>query len=276
MTLEQKLKYMHNATEEDLNKAIESKYQKLEAIEVSPKHKYIRPSIYPLVFRNYLNSSKNEIQISGGIYDCGIYSYCVDNTCDIFKEFAQNVQKNKLDSINDVLKAVSQTIFEYVGGLEVQGNLSDRLSHLQNDEVGRLSSFKGSKNAWCMERAVMAHQIFSMLGMESELVISPIWLDEKKRKDGSMRTEQHAFNLIRHNGKTYLFDATLIDFSKSFEEQTSIVEVLPSETFDSLQNIPKRTLKGKDGRERSCVYNPQNIQPYITGESANDTMNESE
>lgn len=275
MTLEQKLNNIHNATEEELKNAIKSKYQKLEAMPVQPNERHIRPSISPVVYRNYINSTGSDVQITGGMVD-DIQYYYVDNTCDIFEDFAKKVQRLKPNSIEDLFRYISSTIFEYIGGVEVEGSLDDRLGHIKEGENSKLSSFKDSKNAWCMERSVMAHQIFSMLGIESELVISPIWLDEKKRKDGTMRTEQHAFNLIRHNGKTYLFDATLIDFSKSVEEQTSIVEVLPSDVFDTLQGIPKRKFRGKAGNERSCVYNPKNMQPYIAGESANNIINESE
>ena len=267
MTLEQKLNNIHYATEEELKNAIESKYQKLEAKPVQPNERHIRPSISPVVYRNYINSTGSDVQITGGMVD-DIQYYYVDNTCEVFENFANKVQQSKTNSIEELLKYVSSTIFEYIGGIEVDGNINDRLSHLQEGENSKLSSFKGSKNAWCMERAVMAHQIFSMLGIESELVISPIWLDEKKKKDGTMKTEQHAFNLIRHKGKTYLFDSTLIDFSKSFDEQTSIVEVLPSDVFDTLEDIPTRIFKGKNGQERKCVYNPKNNQPYIIGESS--------
>ena len=117
----------------------------------------------------------------------------------------------------------------------------------------------------------MAHQIFTMLGLESELVISPIWLDERLRKDNSIKTEMHAFNMIRYNGKTFLFDSTLIDYSKPIEEQNSIVEILSDSAFDTLIGISKRSFSSRAGNFRTCVYNPKSMQPCVFGETQQDS-----
>jgi len=269
MKLKEKLENLITLNEEELQKIINERFLELEFKVVKPNEKHIRPAISPVIYRNYINSTQSDVQITGGFDD--VLFYYVDNTREIFENFINKLKQEQPNSLEDIFKSVSQTIFEYIGDIGVSGDLSNRLSHFQDDDKSKLSSFKGTRNAWCMERSVMAHQIFTMLGLESELVISPIWLDEKLRKDNSIKTEMHAFNMIRYNGRTFLFDSTLIDYSKPIEEQNSIVEILPETAFDTLNGISKRCFSSREGNIRSCVYNPKNMQPCIFGETQQET-----
>ena len=275
MEIKEKLKNIINASEKELKEAIFKKYERLEALEVQPKEVHIRPSVTPVVYRNYINSKKSNVEITGGFDDGEILSYRVDNTKEVFENFAAKVRENKPNSDGDFFWCVTQTIFDYIGGAEVVGGLEDRLGHLGEGKENGLSSFKGSHHAWCMERSIMAHQIFKMLGLDAELVVSPIHLDGKIRKDGKIKTEQHAFNVVKVNGKTYLYDATLLDYEKPFEQQNCIVEILPETSYDDLRNINERKFKSKTGAIRTCRYNPKNGSVFIIGDD-NGSVNESE
>ncbi len=217
----------------------------------------------PVAYRYTLDSEKTEIYINGG-FDEGI-SYYFDATEELCKSLTKKIKSHKVQNFEELSKLVAETIFEYIGGAEVSGTASDRLTHLvtqdklADDEKNYISAFKGTQHAWCFERASMAHQLFKFLGYECELAISPLIVDGK--------SDLHAFNLIKLNDRVVLFDATMLDYSKNNPSETCIVfDNLPLSCYDNLQNIPERVFHSKNN-ERRCTINPSNISAKILSSS---------
>ena len=215
----------------------------------------IKPLPQPVAYRYTLDSKKTEIFIFSGLGD--VYSYFFDATTEICDSLSRKINIQKPQNFEELSKLITTTIFEYIGGAEVSGTTSDRLSHLTNqDELDKneknyISAFKGTQNAWCIERACIAHQLFKFLGFESELVISPIIVDGRR--------EHHAFNLIKLDDRVVMYDATMLDYSKNSPSESCIVfNNLPLSSFDKLQEIPERVFCSKTNQERHCIINPEN------------------
>lgn len=242
---------------DDIVKIVDERFNELQ--KNCNSQRVCFPLSYGGVFRDFYEKEKNSpmIEFSGGI-DGEVCGYQVDNTKELVFRFIEKYKSSKCENIYDLCKIITSVIYDYIGGPNVVGTYQDRVD-IANGE--RLSAFKNSQNAWCQERAVMAHQLFKMIGLDSELAMSQIWLDETITKKGNPKFEPHAYNLIKYDGVVYLFDATLVDYSKDENEHTSIVCELPLSAYDDLKNIPVRRFKSKDFRLRSCVYNPG--QKYI-------------
>lgn len=241
-----------------LDRAINDRFDCVVENNRGKSTRRIYGSTHVSAYRGFYEDESNPtvVEFTGGIVsDSDSCRYIVDNTLDVMKIFSKNLKMLEVNSLEDLCNVITKTIYEYFGSEKVEGDLSIRVA-LSNEK--KLSAFKNSKNAWCQERSIVVHQIFKMLGIESELVVSSIWLDGKMNKYGKPKMEAHAYNLIRFNGKTFLFDATLIDFSIDKEFNNSLICELPFEAFDQLINVPERKFRSFDGRDRVVVYNPLN------------------
>lgn len=241
-----------------LKKTIEARFNEVVSLNRGKSTRRIFGSTHVSVYRGFYEDEiyPTIIEFAGGIdSESDSCRYFVDNTQDIMVVLSKQLKMVETNSLEDLCNAITQTIYEYFGSEKVEGDLLDRVV-LSSEK--KLSAFKNSKNAWCQERAVVAHQIFKMLGIESELVVSSIWLDGKMNKYNKPKLESHAYNLIRFNGKTFLFDATLIDFSINKTVNNSLICELPFDAFDQLINVPERQFRAIDGRNRVVVYNPSN------------------
>lgn len=222
----------------------------------------------PSAFRFALNEKNTEIYADAGAMNPSFYFF--DATEELCDSLIKKMKKLVPQNLEEISKIVAKTIFEYVGGDEVAGTIGDRLSHikeldsLNDNEKNFISAYKNTKNAWCMERASMAHQLFKFLGFECELVISPVIVDGKR--------DSHAFNLIKLNDRVVMFDSAMLDYSKNDPSETCIVfDKLPLSSFDELQNVPERVFHSKTNQERHCLINPENqatiVRPKIYKES---------
>lgn len=230
----------------------------------------VKPIAEPYAFRHFFNPEHTTITAQAGLGD--IFEYFFDDNKTVLGVFSNILSKEHLPkTFEQVCELVAQTVYAYFGGVEVRGTEKDRFSHIKSldfladDERNYISAFRGTQNGWCMERAAVAHQLFHMLGIESEFVCSPILIDGKR--------ETHAFNMLRKGDNCYLFDCTLMDFTSENTVASPIVAVLPKSAYDDISNIPKRTFHGKDMKQRHCVYNPENLKTITQGEQ-NDLVEE--
>ena len=213
----------------------------------------------PVAYRFFLDENSNEIMAVNAINS--MYGYYFDINEEIAEMLLKEIKNTDVKTIEDVCAVVSKVVFDYVGGRSVSGDIKDRLSRLKesdeldDNEKNSISAFKGSGNAWCSERSSIAHQLFKILGIESQIVVSPIEVDGKM--------EYHAFNMIRGDKTSIIFDSTMIDYSVPEEGYTSIVEVLPRDSFDTLNGISERRFQSRNGEKKSCVINPQNCKVRI-------------
>ena len=181
--------------------------------------------------------------------------YYFDATEEIVAMLVVELKKQQPETIEELCAVVSKVVFDYFGGRQTKGTVADRLSHIKNEciyeeegEQDKISAFKGTTNAWCVERACVMHQLFKFLGIDSQIVMAPIM------KEGG-ELDYHAYNMIRGQNQTILLDPTMIDFSKPEEGYTSIVQYLPYESFDTFEGFEERKYYGINGNEKTCAYN---------------------
>lgn len=264
MNLNETIAFLKNCSEEEKKKFVKGRIEYLRNNDVE-KNKYGQsPSIQarfsgPVAFRTFLDEDLTQIVPANSFES--IYTYYFDISEEIFNSLIDEIRKSDDNNIPNLCDSVSKVVFDYLGGREVKGTLKDRLSHIKDEdaletgEKNYISSFKETGNAWCTERATIVHQLFKMLGVESEIIISPISVDGKN--------EHHAFNMIRGDKNTILIDATMIDYSKLEENYDSIVDVLPYDSFDTLKDVPERKFKGKNNEDRTCIINPKGTPLHI-------------
>lgn len=112
------------------------------------------------------------------------------------------------DSIDffDATKLVFETVQKYFGNTS---EFNTRMEHFPDEdeiafegkERGKISDLEGKNAAACVERAALSHNLMKMLGIDSTYKMSGVLNGENK--------DAHAYNLVKYNGKAYIFDATI-------------------------------------------------------------------
>ena len=206
----------------------------------------------------FLDPNDVSITISNG---WPTYSYYFDDEKEIYENLAFELSKesNPYDT-EKVINSISRAVFEYIGGAKVQGNDFDRLALLKPDyelddnEKNRISNFKGSKKAWCVERACLAHQLFKFLGIDSKIIMSTI--------SNNGENQIHSFNLIKLDNKSIIFDCSVMNPPDNNNEYNPIAYTLPPEVYDNnltnIENLPIREITGLSGRQYKIIYDLQN------------------
>lgn len=162
----------------------------------------------------------------------------VDDTREAFKILIDKVKKTQSLGFPDLMKIVYDTTVEYFG--DTSEALPNRLNYYEKlldiipeDEklIGKISDFKGKNMAACVERAALAQNLMKFLGIDSTYKASQITNDGKR--------EGHAYNLVSHNGKYYIFDATIPKVEKN-GSITPIVTEISHTTYEKLvKKLPK-------------------------------------
>lgn len=237
--------------------------EKQKYIDSSKKHIFISPpndsndlSIHSI--DTFLHPDLTEIFISTSY---PVYSYYFDDEKEIYQIFAKELKKiNDPKDMKQILSAVSESIFDYIGGAKVNGDDYTRMamlkpsSHLDDNEKNKISVFKNSGNAWCVERAAMAQQLCKFIGLESKIIMTTI--------SNNGEHQIHAFNLVKANGKTYLFDSAVMSYPKENEKYNAIAFTLPEDVFDKnmidTDLVPEREVVGKSGKHYKIIYDLQN------------------
>ena len=189
------------------------------------------------------------------------YSYRFDDENEIYRLFASELSKVKNpNDFKQLASAVSETIFEYIGGAKVNGDDYDRMALLKKPEAlddgekNNFSVFKNSGKAWCVERSCIAQQLFKFAGLESKMIMATISNNGEK--------QIHCFNLVKDNKKTFLFDSAVMTYPKEGEKYNAVASVLPEEVFDKnlvgVDEVPTRQVVGKSGRTYNIVYDLKN------------------
>ena len=186
-------------------------------------------------FESFLHPTMTRIDPQGGIGD--IYSFNFDDEHDVYKLLIEKLAQNP----DDVVASVGETVFDYVGGAELKGDIKDlhkaRMSRLRDldfeeeqKDRGKISLFRNSNAAWCVERSAIAHQCFKFLGYDSRLMVSNIV------KNGE--SEMHAFNIVQTGeGAGVLFDATMPRKNADGTFDPMIMRAVSPQMWDSLKDL---------------------------------------
>lgn len=129
----------------------------------------------------------------------GSYYYIKNN--DYIYEFINELRENNITDENKILKSIYYFLNKYFG---IDGDEERRLDIFNQNTNGNdypdISVLKGKNAAMCSERAAIAQNLFSFLGIESYYISGKI---DTRKEQG-----EHAFNIIKYNGKTVIYDAT--------------------------------------------------------------------
>jgi len=243
--VEKIIKEIQSLNVDEINDYILKRRQNLLSREKN-KHRFIHYSICtPNVYKQYLDENC-DIYID----QFGEISFFLDDQEYLCLKLIEKIKTKPCNSITDVSKIVTEVIYDYFGGVKVNGGEKERLSHLKTTgEKNYLSAFKGTTHGFCVEKAIVAHQLFKFLGIDSSFVYSPTLVNGEKII--------HAFNLISFNNQDCIYDSSLVDHTSEETEYNCIVKFEGCD-LKKLQNLPPRTLKSQSGKTIVCVYNPDN------------------
>ena len=170
--------------------------------------KYIGCNHTDLLYFGGINSSfngtfKDEKVLIGTGMD---YTPCViGNINDAYLILKNELYNVKPTNIYELSECVFNTVQKYFGNYD---NISQRMNFYHDVdeieygfEIGKVSDLKGQNAAMCVERAMLSQNLLTSLGINSYYKASGI------NKDSKM--EVHAYNIIQHNEKYYIFDSTI-------------------------------------------------------------------
>lgn len=287
MKLEEVIDFLRTADDEACSKFIEERLQYLNENEsgLHPKFGYCTP-VEPrdnaaAIYRFILTDNESIISITNGPEG----GYIFDESEVLSKMLIENIKKLNVNDIEGLFAATTKVVFDYFGCRKPVGAPKDRydlvdesreknpLMSSNGDTYGRFSAFKGTQKGWCHERSAIVHQLFKILGVESQIVTTPIIIE----RNGNQSSDAHSFNMIRIDGKTILIDTTMMNFvgekdasgkfiSGNFEPA---IEILPYETFDTLKggSLDARQVQNSDGTLSIVTIDP-NVA-YVMIKNAN-------
>jgi len=176
---------------------------------------------------NFLTQS-SIIAVESGI---GCMRYCtIGDLSNAYRMIIEELQSNDNIDFFDATKLVFETIQKYFGNTS---EFNTRMEYFPDeDEVecegkerGKISDLEGKNSAACVERAALAHNLMKMLGIDSTYKASAILNGGEK--------EAHAYNLVKYNGKAYIFDATI---PRGLEngEITPLITEIPEVAYEKM------------------------------------------
>lgn len=234
MTKEEiKKKILELKTDEEIMSFINFRISELESVA---QEKIVGQG-YTIIFNDYISSkvkfkpvaSLNNKQCPNLIYD-DILPYF-----ELIKELA--TEKTYLSELF-LFEPLRFEIFNYMSSKENKDNIWEtlierQLLYLNAMNTGRenisIKEFHKNKYAFCSENTGLAHNIFKILGIDSQFVI------------GKRNNENHAFNIIFPNGygnrPAVLFDASYaIDFTNDLGNRYSLgyFKVLTPDEYNNM------------------------------------------
>ena len=124
----------------------------------------------------------------------------------------------------EYIKCIEKTIMLYFG---YQSNSVKRLDHFPSDNnkkgkpIGKVSDLAHKNIAMSIERAMVAQNLLVDSSVETYFKISGVIINGKE--------DVHAYNIIKIDGKYYIFDATIPNISNY--ELNPIVCEIPEEVY---------------------------------------------
>lgn len=164
----------------------------------------------------------------------GLGSDIVDTTMgdctEAYEMLIRRLQKLDKANFEDVMREVYLTTSDYFGGVE-NVDIDERKGYYEElgdkEATGVISELKGKTLAACTERAALSQNLLKFLGFDAVFKVSQITNVDKE--------EVHAYNLVAHDGKYYIFDATIPRIDEK-GEITPLVAEIPKEVFETLSH----------------------------------------
>lgn len=228
-----KQKILELKTDEEIESFISLRIAELESIA----QEKIVGQDHTITFNDYI-SSKVKFKPVASLKNKECPNLIYDDTLPYFeliKELATN--QSYLNELY-LFTPLMFEIFNYMSSKENKDNIEDTLIERQllyfnamntGKENISIKEFHKNKYAFCSENTGLAHNIFKILGIDSQFVI------------GKRNNENHAFNIIFPNGygnsPAVLFDASYtIDFTNDLGNRYSLgyFKVLTPEEYNNM------------------------------------------
>ena len=156
----------------------------------------------------------------------------------LFSKLKHN--KQNLKDMNNVVDIVYETITEYFGkgwDSEVRNKLLSIGTTLEN--------LRGENIAMCTERAILAQNLFKILGIDSVLKQSMIEFQQN--------TTPHAYNILRIDGINYIFDSAIPNKINA-DKPNPIVGKLNNDEYMMLVDGRTKTTIQTEELENGVIY----------------------
>lgn len=170
-------------------------------------------------------SDNIKVNVMGGF---DIVDLKMGNCNEAYEMLIRNIQKTEDVSFESIMKKVYEVINTYFGPIEKVNTEAreihyDELGMREEDEV--LENLRGKNIAACVERAALAQNLLQFMGLDSVYKSSQIQNADKR--------ELHSYNLVAHDGKYYIFDATIPRIDEK-GEITPLITEISKEEYETL------------------------------------------
>ena len=159
--------------------------------------------------------------------DLGDLKYCkIGNIMESYHVLKEELNNMEPRDIYEYSYCVGNAILNYFGNFS---NVKNRKLYLPSDDdkqVGLVSNLAYKNAATSIERAMLAQNFLIDVGLKSIYKVSGAIINGEECV--------HAYNLISHNGKCYIFDAT-IPTLREIKTNPIICEI-PKDVFDKLSS----------------------------------------
>lgn len=129
----------------------------------------------------------------------------------IYEELANCIKQNYNENLSDfnlICKSIRDVVYSKIGQTNHAENL-DRYCQFttQKDNICPISNFYERDISDCSERALIAHNLFKFLGVESYFMAGKLCINNT--------FQSHNYNIIYHNDKGYVFDLACTPYKKT-------------------------------------------------------------
>lgn len=193
---------------------------------------------------------QNLIQIS----DYPSWYISFDDQKNIYFQLAKNLKNNSTKNIADfdlICDCVRDTVYSMVGQTNRAENF-DRCSKFtfEKDNVCPISNFFGRDISECSERAIIAHNLFKFMGIESYLMEGVLNINNNQ--------QLHNYNIVYNEEKGILFDLACTPYKKN---QKGELERNPVIKF--LTKKEMIMLKEQRDNIQCCLYFGDKLEPVF-------------
>jgi len=128
----------------------------------------------------------------------------------IYEELANHIKQNFNEKTSDfdlICKSIRDVVYSKIGQTNHAENL-DRYCQFttQKDNICPISNFYGRDISECSERALIAHNLFKFLGVESYFMAGKLNINNN--------VQMHNYNIIYIKDKAYIFDLACTPLTK--------------------------------------------------------------
>ena len=204
-------------------------------------------------FDSSFNGQFGDDDIVGIEADIADNRYCTIGDVREAYEILKNILiNNKPETIYEQAECVEEAVLAYFGDYS---NTNERLDYFPDEEEvadgkkeGRVSDLAHKNAAMCVERSMLAQNLLKTLGIDTTYKMSGIFINGKN--------DSHAYNLISHDGKYYLFDVTIPTLKD--DKICPIICEIPKDVYDKISNPASHIGESI----HVCHYNPLQKKDY--------------